>query len=416
MKSGTMWGIHAESSSQAVPLMKKYQAAGVQIASILAHENPGLCVDAKAINPAILTIARWTNPNPRWEGGQDVEHWPTAERADFAAKSIQLIFDRTNDTEYQASDYFCPGLNEWDPPGANGYKAMGEVLVLVCNEATRRSPEMTAKGLHPIRLAIPGFNSGTPEWNEMQAMVSTSLLDLMRARGDVLILHEGVWWDQPIDKGYGDMIPGAPSVPAGAGSLCGRFNYWYGLLGVEVPFVITEWYDGNRRETTPAKRLDAMKWYDNLVRHNPLCRGFCPFELTDNPNSPWWPVDFTPTFESAELLAYMVAEKDVPNPLGDNVDTTKIRQHARCIINIVDDVWWLRQPPVFKTAAPNKVLTFRHADGAPIIPNPRPNPITYQLDVFFVDEMLELLLVTDFGGGKVEWWVLAADVSAAIGL
>lgn len=346
MKSGTMWGIHAESSSQAVPLMQKYQAAGVQIAALLAHENPGLCTDAKRINPNILTIARWHNPKSRWEGGQDVASWSTQEREDFAAHGIQLIFDRTNDTEYQASDYFCPGLNEWDPPepGGAGYRAEAQVLIMLCNEATRRSPEMTSRGLHPIRLAIPGFNNGTPEWDEMQAMKDTGLFALMKQRGDLFILHEGLWWDEAVDHGFGDLIPGAPRVPPGAGSQCGRFNYWYGLLGVEVPFVITEWYDGHKREHDPAVRLAAMKWYDRLLRRNPWCRGFCPFELTDIVNGPWWMVDFTPTFQSDAMLADMLAEKDKPNPTGpiveggnnvDEVTKAAIREHAQAIITLV---------------------------------------------------------------------------------
>lgn len=297
--------------------MKRYQAAGVQIAALLAHENPGLCVDAKAINPNILTIARWHNPSSEFEGGGGSDLWPPAKQQEFASKAIQLIFDRTNDTEYAAADYFCPGLNEWDKPGVDGWRNMAESWVMLCQEATRRSPEMEAKGLHPIRLAIPGFNNGTPEWAEMVAVKETGLFDLMKVRGDILIVHEGVWWDEPITQGFGDRIPGAPSVPANAGSKCGRFNYWYGLLGVQVPFVVTEWYDGLKRTHDPALRLERMKWYDRLCRRNPWCRGFCPFELTDIVDGPWWVVDFTPTFQSAALLAEMIAEKDNPNPTGE---------------------------------------------------------------------------------------------------
>lgn len=91
-----------------------------------------------------------------------------------------------------------------------------------------------------------------------------------------------------------------------------------------------------------------------------------------------------------------------------------ITQHAQAIIYHNENVWWLRRPPVFKTAAPNKVIVFRHADGAPIIPNPRPAPITYQLDVFEVKDLLALLRVTDFKDAtKPDWWTIAADVSAA---
>lgn len=394
MKSGTMYGIHAEASSQAVPLMRKFQEHGVQVAAILAHENPGLCTDAKAINPNILTIARWTNPNSRWEGGQDVAHWSAAERQDFAIKAIQLIFDRTNDTEYQASDYFCAGWNESDPPELNGdgYRALAEVFKLTCQEATRRSPEMVARGLHPIRLAIPGFNNGTPEYVEMQAMKDTGLFELMRARGDLFMLHEGVWWEQPITHGHGDRIPGAPSVPPGAGSLCGRFNYWYGLLGVQVPFVVSEWYDGNRRVDDPLKRLEAMKWYDRLVRRNPWCRGFCPFELTDTVDGPWWQVDFTPTFQSDAMLADMIAEKDKPNPtpaggtvppIGDDdmdeVTKTKIREHANAILALVEPMpWWMVPALPFVCVARTQPLTTYRLDRT--VFDVRPNA-TYDLNV-----------------------------------
>ena len=35
----------------------------------------------------------------------------------------------------------------------------------------------------------------------MVAVKETGLFDLMKARGDIFILHEGVWWDEPIDQG-----------------------------------------------------------------------------------------------------------------------------------------------------------------------------------------------------------------------
>lgn len=372
MKRGTLYGIHAEASSQAVPLMEKYQAAGAQVACLLAHENPGLCVDAKRINPSIVTIARWHNPVHKWEGGQDVFHWSASERQAFAEASIQLIFDRTNDTEYQASDYFCPGLNEWDPPeGAGaGYRAMADVLKLLCQEAQRRSPEMTARGLHPIQLAIPGFNNGTPEWVEMLAMRESGLFKLMEARGDLLMVHEGVWWDEPITQGFGDLIPGAPSVPDNAGSKCGRFNYWYGGLGIRVPFVVSEWYDGNKRVTPPDVRLAAMKWYDRLVRRNPYCRGFCPFELTDLVDGPWWQVDFTPTFRSQAMLEDMIAQKDVLNPIGGSMDT-ETTDYINTRLNTIDQASKeirakVNQPAaLYEAITINADLVLRDAAGNP---------------------------------------------------
>lgn len=316
MKSGTLIGIGAESTNQAVPLMQKFHNAGADVAGVIAVENPGLCTDAKKINPSIPTIARWLNPNNKWERGHDVFNWPQAEREDFAAKGIQMILDRTNDEEFDNCDYFCPGINEPDPPEPNGagYKALAEVMILLCNEATRRSVGLSK----PIKLAIPGFNAGTPEFNEMQAMVATGLLDVMKARGDILMFHEGPGFGQPTWDGFGDLIPGAPRVPPYAGSLCGRLNYWYGLLGAKVPFAVTEFYDGNTRDTPPAQRVASIIWYDKLLRHNPYAMFFAPFEITDIVDGPWWRWDFTPAYQSPEMLAYMVAERNKPNPIGED--------------------------------------------------------------------------------------------------
>ncbi len=319
MTTGTLIGIHAEQSSQTVPLVRRAHDAGVRYAAVLAHENPGLCMDVKSIEPRTLTIARWANPNTRWEGGQEVATWSEQERLDFARASIQLIFDRTNDQEYHASDYFCM-VNEWDAPEPDGWAKSALAWLALLDEADRRSPEMTARGLHPIRLAIPGQSQGTPEYFEMVDVVGSGLFERMRARGDIFILHEGVFWEEPIELGFGDLIPGAPRVPIGGGSRCGRFNYWYSL-NVRVPFVVTEFYDGKRRDAaTPGQqqahnleRLRRITWYDKLVRQNPFALGFCCFELTDDAGSPWRQQDYTPVFQTPEMLAYMVAEKDKPN-------------------------------------------------------------------------------------------------------
>lgn len=424
MKKGTMYGIHAESASQAVPLMEKYKENGVQVACVLAHENPGLCVDAKRIDPSILTIARWHNPNHTWEGGQGVFGWSFAERQDFARKAIQLIFDHTNDTEYAACDYFCPGLNEWDPPEFNGdgYREMAKTLILLCDEASRRSGEMEALGLHPIRLAIPGFNRGTPEYNEMKAMVDTGLFEVMRQRGDILIVHEGVGVNEPFDNGLGDLIPGAPSVPPNAGSLGGRVNYLYSL-GIQVPFVVTEWYDGLWRTTDPVVRLQAMKWYDRLMRRNKWFRGFCPFELTDIPNGSWWLWDFTPTFKTNEMLSDMILEKDKTNPSGgptmpfiSDADLAALviaNQQVSVILSKYQGAaWWETWPsgvlnPSKAIKPQNKVITFYHGDGTPFVPAKTAN-VTWPMSA--VARNGSLLLVLDQTGTDNDWWVRAQDI------
>ena len=320
MTTGTLYGIHAEQSSQTVNLVQRAKNAGVRYAAVIPVHNPGLCVDVKQIEPRTLTISRFVNPNDRWEGGQDVANWTSQEVLDFAHQSLQSALSQMNDEEYQASDYLCPGLNEWDAPESNGWEKSALAWKALLDEADRLSPTYVARGLHPIRLAIPGSSQGTPEYAEMVAVKNTGLFIRMKARGDLFMLHEGVFWDEPIDLGFGDLIPGAPFVPPGGGSRCGRFNYWYSL-NVGVEFVITEFYDGKRRDAANLalqdahnlERLSRMKWYDRLLRQNPWSRGFCCFELTDDPNSSWRQQDYTPVFQSQAMLDDMVAEKDKPN-------------------------------------------------------------------------------------------------------
>jgi hypothetical protein len=340
MTKGTQYGAHGESSNQIIPIQKSFRDHGVSLAVTLGMENPGLATDAKALGVP-TTISRWTNPNGRWEGGQDVLSWGPFERNDFVGRSIQMIFDKTNDTEHQNSDFFVPGYNEWCPndpfqddwvnpdgtrkngrkPYPAGWKAMGEVFCMLLDKATERSHEAENLGLHPIRLALPGFNAGTPEYSEMVAFFGATLngfnlAQRMRARGDLLLVHEGVFFNQPIDTGYGQQLPGAPIVP-NSGTLNLRVNVAeyviQQLIGTGIPWVAGEWYDGNTKDTDPAVRLAALKWYDTHARLSPWYRGVCAFELIDDPNSTWAKVDFTKTFQSAAMLNDMIAQKDIEN-------------------------------------------------------------------------------------------------------
>ena len=320
MTTGTLYGMHGESGNQIVNLVQRARDAGVYYAAVIAVHNPGLCIDVKRIESRTLTIARFKNPNDRWEGGQDVVFWSAQEVLDFASQSLQSALSQMNDEEYQASDYLCPGVNEWDAPEPNGWEKSALAWKALLDEADRLSPAYVSRGLHPIRLAIPGSSQGTPEYAEMVAVKNTGLFTRMKARGDLFMLHEGVFWDEPIDLGFGDLLPGAPFVPPGGGSRCGRFNYWYSL-NVGVEFVVTEFYDGRRRDApTQAlqdahnlERLSRMKWYDRLLRQNPWSRGFCCFELTDDPNSAWRQQAYTLVFQSQAMLDDMVAERDKPN-------------------------------------------------------------------------------------------------------
>jgi hypothetical protein len=117
-----------------------------------------------------------------------------------------------------------------------------------------------------MKRALPAFYAGTPEWAETQALVSTGMFGAMKAGGHILTGHESVFGAEPVEKGYGDLIPGLPVV-AGVGSLCFRYRYLYSLLAA-LPFTI-------------------------------------------DPDYYWRISDYT--YAYAALLDYLAAEKDKPN-------------------------------------------------------------------------------------------------------
>lgn len=328
--NGALYGAHGESGNQIIPIQKKLRSHGVSLAVVLSEENPGLSADAKA-NGVPLTISRFSNKISEYEGGGSGRlSWPMDKRRNFVETAIQIAF-KLNNTEYEGSDYLQPGYNEWDSQTVEEWQATGEVFCMLCDEAARRSPEMVARGLHPIRLALPVFNAGTPKTYPMyEALFGASLGEgqptlarKMKDGGHLLLVHEGVFWDQPIDYLFGNVVPEG-YVVENSGDLCLRVNVaeyvFEKLIGEGIDWVAGEWYDGNNKQTDPAIRLAAMRWYDQHARsgrYGKYYHGFCAFELTDNPNSDWAVVDFTNTFNSSELLADMVAQKDDPNPTKD---------------------------------------------------------------------------------------------------
>lgn len=163
-----------------------------------------------------------------------------------------------------------------------------------------------------LKLALFSLNNGTPEWDEMVAMVETGVFGRAKRGGHILALHEGiVWEDKPIDHGYGEPIPGAPPVE-GAGAYCFRSGYLYRLLAERnevIPLVISEFYAAKYND--PAAALERFKWYDEKASQVPYLVAFLPF-TTGGINAGWDDQDYGQVYEQG-LIDYMVAIKDRAN-------------------------------------------------------------------------------------------------------
>jgi hypothetical protein len=290
--------IHSINPNHTLDLVKRAKANGFYYPVVKFVDDASPLVFVKQIEPRTKTVARYINPVGDWEGCQDVGSWNQARREQFAKESIDLIFNNANDAQLKAVDYFTV-QNEPDPKGH--YDGLGLALIELVKEADQRH----------IHLALPCLPQGCPEWTDMVRLVNTGLFGYIKRGGHIYDTHEGVLEMQPVDLWYGDLIPDSPRV-AGAGACNFRHRYIYSLLEQRnevVPLFISEFYAGGGYSSqSNASTLERFKWYDVRARQEPYLLGFAGF--TCDPSTNWQQADYTPFYESAELLAYQIAEKD----------------------------------------------------------------------------------------------------------
>jgi hypothetical protein len=294
---GSKLGIHCIVPGQTMPLVRAAADRGLTWPVVKGVDNAGLAIDVKRASPNTLTITRFVNE--RWDSAQDCDTWGDDVFLQGARETIQQVFDRTNADERAAADFF-EVLNEADPPGVAGWRALGRFCCEVVREADRRS----------LKVALPAFNAGTPEWDEMQAFVETGLFGLLKAGGHLLSVHEGVFGKVPMDAGFGDVLPGAP--PVAGGSMCGRYRFLYHLLAQReevVPCVVSEFYTGDFYSLPAPEQVERLAWYDQLVRQDWYVLAVLPF--TVDPSDGWRHQDYTPIFPA--VLDYLAAEREKPN-------------------------------------------------------------------------------------------------------
>lgn len=310
------------------------------------HKNvhiESIPVTVKALTPQTITVTRikteWDDPSHILGKGAAVYRSEARKLLDFVRHEIPV------DAEWNAADY-KEVLNESDPPGPQGYRELALFCIELCNEATARG----------IRLAIPALNAGTPEWDEMIAMVETGLFGVMKRGGHILTTHDGLLphdsmlppWASVIGiDPDAEPIPGAPIV-LGAGSMNLRYRYLYHLLrarGEVVPLVISEYYAGGTYdEANIGTVLRNLFWYDSEIRRDYYVLGVTPF--TFDPDGGWLNQNYN--FILPALYDYMVSQRGIPNAgLPSPVPTVRTNQmfinainRARKTLGIASNRWW----------------------------------------------------------------------------
>jgi lysozyme len=394
--AGPKIGIHSINPGNTLALVQRAVDAGWHWPVVKIINDASVCVGVKATSPATITICRYLNPNPNYEALQGVENWTPDQRAVFAKVSIQHIFDNANTAQLAATDYWGV-INE--PVGRGAYTQVGLALIELVKEADRRG----------VKLALPASPQGVPEWSDYVDWVNTGLFGLMKKGGHILDVHEGVFTDQPIDYGFGDAIPGSPVV-SGAGSTNFRHRYLYSLLesrGEVVPLLVSEFYGGGRYTNPPSDQLARFAWYDQRARAEPYLLAFLPF--TVNPNDGWKNADYTPTYESPELWAYIASEKDKPNgetimPFTQTMKDNLLAGTAALAATInaipVDGHVWKAGDVALALADPLSLYT------SPGASNPKQIHVTWDMNVAAVSPDLQWLEVLP----APALWVRSQDV------
>jgi hypothetical protein len=309
---GSRLGTHniarANDRGDILGLLSSWTAGGGFPSVVKAVDHFDWVGQAREMCPDSVIIGRVTSGI---EGCQGVEN-PDADLEEMAGELVEVILQKIGQVPTLLHDVDCWEVcNEPDPPGALGYAQLARLMI----HCMRLAEE------HDIKLALFSLNAGTPEWDEMEAMVETGVFERARQGEHILALHEGVFDDQPVWHWWGDLIPGAPEVGGDvwpyAGALCFRYRYLYYLLeqrGAVIPLVLTEFRThGANFPKSSTEVEERFRWYDEKAREDYYVWGVCLFTLgaTDQ----WYPShDYGPNY--AYLIRYALSIKDAPNAPG----------------------------------------------------------------------------------------------------
>lgn len=301
IEKGSKVGIHAIAPGEALNFATVAAERGTPFSVVKAVDGLGLLREIKTVSPETITIGRVSFPGeslglPELQG-------------DLHELAEQMMYRTIEKLQYHKDDVdYWEVTNESDPVGTEGWRLLGELNILMMDIAEAND----------IKIGILASCAGTPEWDEMVALVETGVFGRAKRGGHILTLHEGVFGDDDIDKWWGDLIPGSPVVE-GAGALCFRYRYLYYLLKQRdevIPLVVSEIVYGGGYEQddiTPAEVAERVSWYDSEAAKDYYMWGHCPF--TVGPTSGWEDQNYSWTYPA--ILDTMLAVKDRHNALPE---------------------------------------------------------------------------------------------------
>lgn len=299
VEGGAKVGVHSLRPNEVGAFVQGLADGGTRFPVVKGVDDLGWLSGVKEASPETIIVARRTSPI---EGAPNVEDGAT-DLDEMARALMSFVLDKiTWDPRLRGVVDYWEVVNEPDPPGPEGYRQLSQLMIKCMDLAEK----------YGLKLALFSFNAGTPEWDEMEAMVETGVFDRAREGGHILALHEGTFVSHDPQEGWGQTIPGSPEVE-GAGALNFRYRYLYHLLkqrGEVVPLVVSEWYCGDEQSASTETLVDALKWYDGEASEDYYFWAAGPFTL--GPTSGWGHTDYERVYEGG-LLDYMIEIKDRQN-------------------------------------------------------------------------------------------------------
>eukprot|EP01006_Ploeotia_vitrea_P057783 TRINITY_DN68253_c0_g1_i1.p1 TRINITY_DN68253_c0_g1~~TRINITY_DN68253_c0_g1_i1.p1 ORF type:complete len:329 (+),score=35.71 TRINITY_DN68253_c0_g1_i1:11-997(+) len=274
VKKGGKIGIHALGSGKVPAYAAELHKNGTHFPVVKSVSDISFVITIKQMYPKTITLCRLITANDACPPchNNDTTQLQKAANATFEQweKKVKLT---------KGAKEYCDYWELQNEPLGGGTPVwqnvrLAKYMDLLMDGANKRG----------IKLALFTWSAGTPEWNDMQAIVATGIFGRMKANGHIMAVHEGVFGNDPINKWWNQTIPGSPHVP-GAGPLCFRYRFWNHILEQHnelVPIISTEFYYGGGFQNT-RDVIKRAQWYDNQAKLDYNFWSVCPFTVSPTP-------------------------------------------------------------------------------------------------------------------------------------
>ncbi|MFW6115704.1 MAG: hypothetical protein ACOC7Y_01445, partial [Chloroflexota bacterium] len=184
--TGSRIGVHSIRANEVRSFAEDLVAGGARFPVVKAVDDLGWLTGIKESSPETIIMARLHDKEV--EACPGVED-PNTDLDEMAKGLLSFILDElTKDARMRGVVEYWEVVNEPDPPGPGGdpdapegYRRLAELMIKCMEKAER----------YGLKLALFSLNAGTPEWDQMEAMVETGVFARAKEGGHILALHEG---------------------------------------------------------------------------------------------------------------------------------------------------------------------------------------------------------------------------------